>query len=291
MKTLAYVNNKGGVGKTKLLILMLEYLSRYTDKRVLAIDFDAQCNLSRRYLDMDIDPKARDGLIPPLHPDYDPNDETDAWDGRSSIADIFFGQPVVPYPTRLEKLDILPGHADKLLAAEAVRRVEVTEKVHNRLGQFLQNPELRKEYDIVVVDTSPSKGPLTSSVVKAASHIVIPALMEEQSVQGIYGMMQLWMNERMDREKGRPLNLVGILPNMFKANTSLHRDMLAGLSKNEQISKYILPMQIGHRIVFAETDSEYADPKSVFDLPDHVEAKQEALAACGHIFSRVMSND
>lgn len=290
VKIVAYVNNKGGVGKTKLLILMLEYLSRYKNLKVLAIDFDAQCNLSRRYLNMDIDPRAPEGLIPPIHPDYNPNDTTDSWDGRSSIADIFFGEPVVPYPTKSENLDILPGHADKLLAAEAVRQYEVKDKVHNRLHQFLCDPNLAQEYDIVMIDTSPSKGPLTAGVVKAASHIVIPALMEEQSVQGIYGMLQLWMQEQDKREKNRPLNLVGILPNMFKANTALHQGMLRSLSENKEVKNYLFPMQIGHRIVFAETDSEYANPKSVFDLKDGVESKQEAISACEYIFLKVMND-
>lgn len=292
MKILAYVNNKGGVGKTKLLILLIEFLCRYRkDLKILAIDFDAQCNLSRRYLDMDIDPRAREGLIPPIHPDYDPNDKEDPWQGRSTIADIFFGEPVVPYNTRFENLDILPGHADKLLAAEAVRRNEVIEKVHNQLKQFLCDPELQKEYDIVLVDTSPSKGPLTASVVRAASHIIIPAIMEEQSVQGIYGMLQLWMQESINREENRPLELIGILPNMFKANTSLHRDMLHSLRENTEIRDFILPMQIGNRIVFAETDSDYANPKSVFDYTENNEAKAEAMAACEFIVNRIFNNE
>ncbi len=292
MKILAYVNNKGGVGKTKLLILLIEFLCRYLPHlKILAIDFDAQCNLSRRYLDMDIDPRAREGLIPPIHPDYDPFDSDDAWQGRSSIADIFFGEPVVPYPTRFENLDILPGHADKLLAAEAVRRNEVVEKVHNQLKQFLADPALQNEYDIVLVDTSPSKGPLTASVVRAASHIVIPAIMEEQSVQGIYGMLQLWMQESINREKNHPLTLIGILPNMFKANTSLHRDMLSSLRENSDIRDFILPMQIGNRIVFAETDSDYANPKSVFDFADQNEAKVEAMADCKYIVNRIFNHE
>ena len=56
---------------------------------------------------------------------------------------------------------------------------------------------MRAAYDAVVIDTAPSKGPLTISVIKAATHIVIPSVMEEQPVQGIYGMLQLWMQESL----------------------------------------------------------------------------------------------
>ena len=66
--------------------------------------------------------------------------EDDDWDGRSSIAEIFYGQGVVPYPTYVENLDIAPGHAERLLSAESVRRSEVVDKVHKQLANFLNSP-------------------------------------------------------------------------------------------------------------------------------------------------------
>ena len=43
------------------------------------------------------------------------------WDGRSSIAGIFFGEMVFPYSTYIKTLEIAPSHSSKLLLAEAVR--------------------------------------------------------------------------------------------------------------------------------------------------------------------------
>lgn len=284
MEVIAFVNNKGGVGKTTCSKLMAEYLSKKKNLRTLAIDFDPQCNFSHQYLHMEIDPAAPEGLIPPMHPDYD-SAEAD-WDGRSSIAEIFYGQGVVPYPTYVERLDVAPGHAEKLLAAESVRRSEVMEKVHKQLSNFLDSPDVRSEYDVVVIDTAPSKGPLTISVIKAATHIIIPSVMEEQPVQGIYGMLQLWMQESLIREKDRPLQLVGILPNMFK-QTRLHKDILKSLQDNSAIGKYILPVRFSQRIVFAEVDVADANPRSIFDFPDQHVAKNEAMEVCRHIAERI----
>lgn len=290
MLIIAPVNNKGGVGKTKITTLIAEYISSVLNKRVLAIDLDPQCNFSQRYLKMEIDPSAKEGLIPPIHPDYDPNDEDDSdWDGRSSIADIFFGRPVIPYPTRIHNLDIAPGHAEQLLTAEAVRKNEVVDKIHNQLKIFLNMPEVQEEYDVIVIDTAPSKGPLTVSIIKAATHIIIPSVMETQPIQGIYGMLQLWMQESLSRSKEKPLELIGILPNMFK-NTSLHQDMLQSLKDNEAVGKYVMPMKLGQRIVFAELDSEEANPKSIFDLPKSNVAKQEALEMCKFVEEKVFSD-
>ncbi|MDX1900643.1 MAG: ParA family protein [Gammaproteobacteria bacterium] len=289
MKIIAFLNNKGGVGKTTCSRTMAEYLSKVKKMPTLAIDFDPQCNFSHQYLKMEIDPGSPEGLMPPIHPDYDPHHPDDAdWDGRSSIAEIFYGQGVVPYPTYIEHLDFAPGHAEKLLAAEAVRRSEVVDKVHKQLTNFLTSEDVKSTYDSIVIDTAPSKGPLTVSVIKAATHIVIPSVMEEQPVQGIYGMLQLWMQESLSREKSRPLTLVGILPNMFK-QTRLHRDILTSLQDNEAIGKYILPTKLSQRIVFAEIDSEDANPHSIFDFPDNHVGKQEALEVFDHIAERIFA--
>lgn len=281
-------NNKGGVGKTKVSILLAEYFAKELKKNVLAIDFDPQCNFSHRFLLMELDPAAPEGLMPPLHPDYD-QQEMD-WDGRSSIADIFYGHGVVPYSTYIPNLDIAPGYAIKLLAAEAVRKNEVAEKVHQQLAHFLSAPDVKDAYDIVVVDTAPSKGPLTVSAIKAATHIVIPCVMEAQPVQGIYGMLQLWMQESFLRSPQNPLHLLGILPNMFKP-INLHKDILESLKNDKAISKYILPLKLGNRAAFAEVDSEGAIPSSVFDLPDSSLAKKEAVEFCDYIARRIFEDD
>ena len=289
MEIIAFVNNKGGVGKTTCSKLMAEFLSKTKKLRTLCIDFDPQSNFSHQYLQMEIDPAAPEGLIPPIHPDYDPYDLDDNnWDGRSSIAEIFYGQGVIPYPTYVDNLDMAPGHAEKLLAAESVRRSEVVEKVHKQLAQFLNSPDVQAAYDAVVIDTAPSKGPLTISVVKAATHIVIPSVMEEQPVQGIYGMLQLWMQESLSREKSRPLRLIGILPNMFK-QTRLHKDILKSLQDNASISKYILPVKFSQRIVFAEVDAADSNPRFIFDFPEQHVAKAEAEEVCSHIAERIFA--
>jgi len=289
MKIIAFVNNKGGVGKTTCSKLMAEYISKKMQQPTLGIDFDPQCNFSHQYLQMEIDPAAPEGLMPPIHPDYDPLDPADQdWDGRSSIAEIFYGKGVVPYPSYVENLDISPGYADKLLAAEAIRRSEVAEKIHKQLADFLNSPDVRAAYKAVVIDTAPSKGPLTISVIKAATHIVIPAVMEEQPVQGIYGMLQLWMQESLTREKERPLHLVGILPNMFK-KTRLHKDILKSLEDNPGIGKYIMPVKFSQRIVFAEVDAADASPRSIFDFNGKNTAKLEALEVCQYLAERIFS--
>lgn len=49
MKILVISNNKGGVGKTFTSKTLAEYAVIVKNKKVLLIDLDPQCNLSRRF--------------------------------------------------------------------------------------------------------------------------------------------------------------------------------------------------------------------------------------------------
>jgi chromosome partitioning protein len=293
MKVIAFVNNKGGVGKTTCSRTMAEYLSLISNKKVLAIDFDPQCNFSNRFIHMEVDPASKEGRIPPIHPDYDPSDPDDAdWNGRSSIAEIFYGGHVIPYPTYITNLDLAPAYGEKLLGAEAVRKSEVVDKVHKRLAEFLNFPDVQAAYDAVVIDTAPSKGPLTVGVIKAATHIVIPSAMEEQVIEGVYGMMQLWMQESMMRDHKNPLNLVGILPTLFKKNTLLHRQMLESLMNNKELGKYILPVKVSNKIIYPELDSQNSNPKSIFEFKgkNKFYEKAEAMEVCEYLTRRIFND-
>ena len=289
MKIIAFVNNKGGVGKTTCSRTMAEYCSKILKLRTLAIDFDPQCNFTSRYLRMDLNPHSNNSKIPPIHPQYNPEDPEDKdWDGRSSIAEIFYGKTgVVPYPTYIEHLDIAAGDNEKLKEAELVRKSDVVNKVHYRLKEFLDFPDVQDNYDVAVIDTAPSLGPLTISAIKAASHIVIPTEMEDMPLEGLYGLIQLWMQESVSRSKTNMLNLIGILATKFKNNTTLHKNLLTSLIEHGEIGKYMIPEKLGDRIQFPELDSDNAAPRSIFDMPAQNLAHQEALAVCSYIAERV----
>ena len=51
MKSIAFFNNKGGVGKTTLLCNLAGYLSIKCRKKILVIDADPQCNTTSYVLE------------------------------------------------------------------------------------------------------------------------------------------------------------------------------------------------------------------------------------------------
>lgn len=286
MEIIAVVNNKGGVGKTTTSRFLAEYFSIVKKERVLALDMDPQANFSNRYLKMEIDPYQQEGRIPPLHANYDPSSPEDKdWDGRSSIAGIFFGEMVFPYPTYIDTLEISPSHSSKLLLAEAVTREEVVQKVYDQLSKFLSLDEVKTSYDKIIIDTPPSKGPVTISVVRAATHLLIPSIMEPQPIEGIYGMIHLWKSETLRRHQDNSLQLIGVLPNSYDRRGIIHKDHYDSLK--QEMPNYVLESKIGRRLIYAEADADGAVPPSIFMYPEKNLAKQEVLAACEEISERM----
>jgi chromosome partitioning protein len=67
--------------------------------------------------------------------------------------------------------------------------------------------------------------------------------------------------------------------------------MLDSLKENPEVGKYVMPMKLGLRTVFAEVDAEGAMPKTVFDFPDSNSAKKEALEVCDYVAKKVFNHD
>src|SRR5579862_237148 len=284
-KIVVNATHKGGEGKTTNSIMLAEYAALVLKLRTLIIDLDPQANFSGRYAKMEYDPAYKGGKIPPLHPDYEPETDTD-WNGRSGIANIFYGEEVIPYPTAIPNLELLPAHSMKLQEAEAVTKNEVLEKVHLQLKRFLELEDVKNSYDIIIIDTPPSKGPLTIAAIKAATHLVIPAQMEQFSIEGIYGMLQLWKQETYCRTATNPITLVGILPNQVR-DIKLHKQFLSGLRNGKGLGDYVMPHVIKKRAIYTEILVEDANPKSIFELPAHNVARNEYETACRYIMEKV----
>lgn len=218
-KVLVVANNKGGVGKSLISQLVSTYIAFKKGKKVLVVDFDPQGNMSYRFLK---DTRMRDmsSYRPPIHPDYDPeNPEDDGWNGISSALDMWTENEVVPYPTDLENLDILPSNAALIRDIEAFEYSNSLEEIVQRPYDFFNMDDFTTcGYDLVLIDTPPAKGPLTQAAIRAATHVLIPLELSNKSLQGLAGMVDLVNRQNIHRPKSNPAKIVGLLKNKVDYN-------------------------------------------------------------------------
>ena len=154
------------------------------------------------------------------------------------------------------------------------------------LKAFLGQNDLHEHYDLVIIDTSPSKDALTRSAMTVATHLLIPTLLETQSTEGLVGMLAFW--RQINRSRTFPLEIVGILPNRVRP-VGLHEGLLEGLKGHPGTGRFISPVTLADRIAFAESDHTDAKPKSVFDLPKSNKARLEAEAVGCFVHGKLFS--
>lgn len=218
-KIVVVANNKGGVGKSLISQLVSTYIAFKKNKKVLVVDFDPQGNMSYRFLK---DTRMRDmsSYKPPIHPDFDPNDpEDDGWNGKSSALDMWTDNPVVPYPTDLDNLDVLPSDASLIRDIEAFEYSKSLEEIVQRPYDFFNMSDFVEcGYDLVLIDTPPAKGPLTQGAIRAATHVLIPLELSNKSLQGLAGMVDLVNRQNVYRPANNQAKIVGLLKNKVDYN-------------------------------------------------------------------------
>lgn len=273
-KVLAVLNQKGGVGKTTVASVIAEYAALVENKSVLVIDLDMQCNSSDYWVGMESAPQATGGQIPPIHPDYDGDPDVES---RSSIADIFFGKAVLPHSTFINPENAYKGSVDVMVGHPALlERInseydnqsgKIASMIIDRLGEFLHMPEVAETYDLIILDTGPSRNPIFRSAVHAATHTVIPFEPEEKSLQGINAMLQVIQSENFSRSADNQLKLIGLCPNKVRANTNIHRGTLEML--HGELGSIMFPedVYLPQSTAFPERDVKGVQPKSIFQIP------------------------
>ena len=288
MKVITTAGNKGGIGKSTIALTLAQYLSKNKNMKGAFIDLDPQGNSSSSLIPMARDPAHPTGYMPKAHPEWDPNNlpEDDAhWDGISSIADIFIGRPIYPYPTWLDNLQCFPSFASLLEDAQRVLKVDVKEKVINRLKEFTTLLSLHSDYEFIIIDTNPQFGPLTMAGLRAATHGLLPTELEQYGINGTIGMIEAISQEPLRRPKNESIKIAGVLPNQVR-RTAVHTKFLNDLREIEGSDEWLLP-PVAQRTIYTELVVEDARPNCVFNLPPSHPARIESERWCSYIYDRV----
>lgn len=172
MRTIAFFNHKGGVGKTTMLFNVAIEMGRL-GKRVLMVDLDAQANLSAVSLD--------DNKLAQL---YAPG--ADALTVAHAFSSLVSGAGDVEAPeaavVRPDRVWIVPGDIrlsdfEGMLPGswtEALAGIERGFRVTSAPHRLAQEAGEAVEADYILIDLGPNVGPLNRAVLLGADYLVVP---------------------------------------------------------------------------------------------------------------------
>ena len=156
-KIISVVNQKGDVGKTTTAVNLAASLA-VLEYKTLVVDADPQANTTSH---LGLDPKnVKLGLYEVM------------------INDTSIKEAIVK--TEVEYLDVLPSNIDLVGAEIELINIQNRERV---LRHALDR--VKKEYDFIIIDCSPSLGLITTNSLTASDSVIIPVQCEYFALEGL----------------------------------------------------------------------------------------------------------
>jgi chromosome partitioning protein len=193
MRSIAILNQKGGVGKTTTAVNVAAALGQ-NGQRVLLLDLDPQSHAS-------------------MHLGVDPGDGANMYD---VLAD---GRPLAEATYEAtDGLRVVPATIDLVGAEIELAGQEERETVLRRAVEVEAD-----EFDVCVMDCAPSLGLLTVNALAAADEVIIPLQPHFLALQGLGRLLE---TVELVRERVNPhLRVAGIVLCMYETGTRLAQEV------------------------------------------------------------------
>jgi len=236
-KVITVANQKGGCGKTSLVLNLGSALARMNYK-VCLVDCDPQANMTMAlgYQQPDELPVTIPNLIQEI---INGGLKTDKKD----------------FILRSQNMDFIPSNIE-LSAIENILMNSISRE--NILKKLLAG--IKNDYDFILLDTMPSLNFITINALNAANSILIPMQPQYFSAKGLELLMITIKNVRENLNPD--LRIDGILMTMYDNRLNFHKEVFAAV--NENYGKYIRIFETKIPISIRVTEMQ-ARAKSVFD--------------------------
>lgn len=218
MKTISIFNQKGGVGKTTSVVNLAVSLSRL-NKKVLVIDFDPQANTTTG---LGFDKNELEKSIYKMF--YDEGD---------NYKDYILKSEEGPYLIASE--NSLSGLEVELVSLDEEERLKM-------LSQIIE--EIKKDFDIILIDCPPSLGLLSLNALVASDSIIIPIQTEYYALEGVSELLKTYQTIKESIKED--LEIEGVLLCMFDKDTDLSYEVVeeVKLFFKEKVFSTMIPRNI-----------------------------------------------
>lgn len=251
-KKISFLNIKGGVGKTSLIVNMGACLA-YMGRRVLIVDFDAQSNASIWLMRLD------------------------RWNNLNKEPDKFvlnlFKDPTSSISSCIQKSPVRDTEGDEVLtrldlAPASFALMDIEHEVPQQEGKpfYLRFHEailsIENEYDFILFDCPPNFFYTTQCALFSSNHVLVPSNADALSIIGFHLLVDKLAKFKADSQVHRDAaraptpEIIGVALNAIKPGTKIHVPLerfnaqIDRFKKQGKVSKdtHIYPDLIRHSV-------------------------------------------
>ena len=249
MKTISFVNMKGGVGKTTLALNVADCLARANGKKVAIIDVDPQFNATQCIFKgaeyVEILRGGKDTIINVFDTDIRPT--------AGVVSGTTTTEPKELQDIKLSQkhgLSVLPGNIE-------LYRLEMIsgEGREFALKRFVEEALEPQGFDYVIFDTPPTPSIWMTSALIASDYFVIPVKPDPLSMIGIDLLRSII--ERKRKAYSLRLSCLGVVFTMVERSDSvLYAEARENLLQNKYWKDNVFDEYLPKRALLAKTQLE-----------------------------------
>ncbi|MBS0017873.1 MAG: ParA family protein [Arthrospira sp. SH-MAG29] len=283
MKTIAVYHNKGGVGKTTVAINLAACLQKQGHK-ILLIDLDSQANSTfatglMKFLFVK-DDDLRDSNVSHVIESGD----------YCFIPDVVrktngFNQP---------EIDVIPSHINLI-----EKQYKLNQVASNKTRLVTKLRRVEEDYDIVIIDTPPSRDIYAEIALIVADYLIIPSDLKPFANQGLPTVLEFisQIDEFRALIGKNYLKILGILPSKISTNSRFFNYVFPK-QKESLLNSHNLPIM--NSIIFERTvlsqctnqtitmgDLEIPDPQSVLEFAPDSPAAMEFVQLTEEVLEKL----